>query len=134
MQVGMRISLCLAQIKTPMTLSSRVVLGQCCGVSFQRSSAMHSGGVSDPGYESILHHYYHPGVCRRGGACFRGWVAIIHHAFILTCGCGAFPKVCTLRASTGGLGEAEKSHGGILYWHIPPLRLSAETVECAVVG
>lgn len=86
----------------------------CSGVSFQRNSAMHSGVVSDPGYESILHYYYHPGVCKRGGACFRGRVAISHHAFILTCGCGAFQKACALYATVGELGEAEKSHGGAL--------------------
>lgn len=42
-------------------------------------------------------------------------MAIIHHAFILTHGCRAFQKVCALRASVGGLSEAEKSHEALLY-------------------
>lgn len=58
---------------------------------------------------------YHLGVCKRGGVCFGGWVAVIHPAFILTHGCRAFQKVCASRDSVGGVGQAEKSHGTLLH-------------------
>lgn len=109
----MRISLCLAQIQTP-TLPSRVVLGHVLQHEFSEKSSILALYLT-PDVSAYCITLYHPGGCRRGGACFGGCVAVIHRAFILTHGHRAFQKVCALHAIVGGLGEAEKSHEDLLH-------------------